>query len=95
MRKRLYYVVSNPTLKNIHTGNVCVSITELLKFDKDFLFDQMIGDKRYTIVLTKEWVRDNATFVRKKADTLKNTYKCFYLLSIKDIINYGQYQFAV
>lgn len=91
MKTKQFYLVSNPTIKNECTGNVCIAIKDLLKFDKDFLFEQEIDGIKYEKVLKKEWVRDNAKFIKSKKEdpkTLKETYRMFYLLKIEDILKY-------
>lgn len=87
--KKEFYNISNPTVDNINTGNVSVSINYLVKFDKDFLFKQKINDVDYEIILPKKWVINHVKFVRnRKEDPISKQEKniCFYLLKIEDIL---------
>lgn len=86
-----YYKISTPTFENSNTGNASVSLNDLSKFDKDFLFDQTVDGKHYKVVLDKRWVLNNAKFVvNRKTDpiTLQEKRGCFYLINISDILNY-------
>lgn len=84
-----YYIICNPTTKNKETGNFCVSASQLLKFDKDFLFEYD-GEKK---VLTKEYVRDHLTMhpftrvIEKDDLSTKKWFGVCYFITYQDILN--------
>lgn len=85
-----YYSINRPTDKNLETGNVCFSINDLTKFDKDFLFEQEVNGVKYSKVIPKEWVRDNmklmyATNVNETSG--RRTTFPFYVLKIESILS--------
>lgn len=89
-----YYRIYNQSDKNRDSGNVCFNINDLTKFDKDFLFDQEVNGVKYTIVLSKEWVRAHMLpiYVQRKftecANRMGNVY-VFYILKIEEILKYN------
>lgn len=85
-----YYTICVPTNKNVATGNVCVNLNDVLKHDKDFLFEQEVDGIQYSKVLPKEWVLKNmhamhATKINE--DTGKRTVFPFYVLKIESILS--------
>lgn len=83
-----FYKVCNPTETNKRTGNVCVNINDVAKFNKDFRFSYNVDGKDYDLILKKEWVRDNlkglwGRGIRK--DGSEYAYN-FYVLRINDIL---------
>lgn len=85
-----YYTVCVPTDKNVATGNVCVNLNDVLKHDKDFLFEQEVNGVQYSKVLPKEWVLKNihvmhATKINE--DTGKRTKYPFCVLKIESILS--------
>lgn len=83
---RKYFTVCNPSINNENTGNVCVNINDVLKQTKDFLY--VDGDDE--IVLDKRWVLDHVKPMfgwRDNNDGTKTRFM-FYVLQLKDIINY-------
>ena len=92
-RNGKYYAISIPLDRNAGTGNVCFNINDLVKFDRDFLFEQEVDGVKYSKVLEKEWVRDHMLpiCVHRKAD--EKTGKPgpiinFYILKVEEILNY-------
>lgn len=87
-----YYSISHPTEKNYNTGNVCFDINQLAKFDKDFLFHQVVDGVEYIKVLPKEWVRDHMLPMcgTHKSDNplIPDTKYVFYILKVEEILNY-------
>ena len=87
-----YYVISNPKLENLHTGNFSVAPWCIKNFDKDFLFEWRNPKTGIleTKVLSKEYVKSHRKYVEKKIEdengNIKLTY--FYLISYKDIKAY-------
>lgn len=89
--ERKYYNISSPTEKNSRTGNVCVSISDVTKFDKDFLFNQEVDDIHYEIILPKEWIiKHMRMFIKKHRyeNPKDDKFSYFYMLKISDILNY-------
>lgn len=89
--ERKYYNISSPTIKNSRTGNVCVSIRDVKKFDKDFLFIQEVDNIHYEIVLPKEWVvKHMRLFVKRHRyeNPKDDKFSYFYMLKISDILKY-------
>lgn len=85
-----YYTICNPLEKNVGTGNVTFSIKDLVKFDKDFLFDQEVDGVKYNKVVSKEWVRDHMIpmyYTKPNETTGRRSVFSFYILKIKEIIN--------
>ena len=87
-----YYRIYNQSDKNRDSGNVCFNINDLTKFDKDFLFHQIIDGVEYIKVLPKEWVRDHMLPMygtRKSYNPLTpDTKYVFYILKVEEILNY-------
>lgn len=89
--ERKYYNISSPTLKNSKTGNVCVSITDVTKFNKDFLFNQEVDNIHYEFVIPKEWVvKHMKLFVKKHRyeNPKDDKFSYFYMLKISDILKF-------
>lgn len=89
--ERKYYNIYSPTLKNSKTGNVCVSITAVTKFNKDFLFNQEVDNIHYEFVIPKEWVvKHMKLFVKKHRyeNPKDDKFSYFYMLKISDILNF-------
>jgi hypothetical protein len=84
-KNRQFYTVCNPTVENERTGNVCINISDLTKFDKDFLY-KCDGEE---IILKKEWVRDNLKSIWVKKEDIYGTERRFpiYILKVQDILN--------
>lgn len=91
-KRNQYYSINNPTEKNYGTGNVCFDINQLAKFDKDFLFHQVIDGVEYIKVLPKEWVRDHMLpmYGTRKSNNplIPDTKYVFYILKVEEILNY-------
>ena len=86
-----YYRICTPTENNLGTGNVCFSLDDLIKFDKDFLFDQVVDGVEYSKVLPKEWVRDHMLpMYASRIDKRTGHGKVFqfYVLKINEILAY-------
>lgn len=88
--KRTYYTICQPTEKNIATGNACVNINDVAKFDKDFLFEQEVKGVHYSKVIPKEWVLKNVRTLHA-VNVNEKTGKCsvfpFYVLKIESILS--------
>lgn len=87
--KKNFYTVCNPTESNVRTGNVCVNIDDVAKFNKDFRFKYNIDGVNYDFILKKEWVRDNIKGLwgrGERKDGSKYSFN-FYVLKINDILN--------
>lgn len=82
--KSKYYKISNPLPENEHTGNVCVNINDVLRFDKDFLF---LHEGREYIV-SKEWVKDNIKTLRFTKENENGTrYLCtIYVVRTEELL---------
>ena len=82
--KSKYYKISNPLPENEHTGNVCVNINDVLRFDKDFLFLH----KGQEYIVSKEWVKDNIRTLRFTKENENGTrYLCtIYVVRTEDIL---------
>lgn len=86
------YLISNPTLKNENTGNFSISPKDVMRYDKDFLFEwenphthkleKKVIDKRYVVDHMKP-----CNMCHKDEDGNKKHGFC-YLISYKDIIKY-------
>lgn len=60
MRKnKKLYTICKPTKSNEKSGNFCISLHDIMKFDKDFLFEQTINNKKISKIISKEYVKDN------------------------------------
>lgn len=79
-----YYKISNALPENEHTGNVCVNLNDVLRYDKDFIF--LYEGKEY--IVTKDWVKNNINtinFMKEREDGTK--YRCMiYVLKVQDIL---------
>ena len=88
-----YYRICIPREENKHTGNVCFNINDLVKFDKDFLFSQPVDGTMYTIVLSKEWVREHMIpfYARRryKHSIKRGEIYIFHVLKVEEILNYN------
>jgi hypothetical protein len=89
-----YYHICNPREYNENTGNVCFNINDLVKFDKDFLFNQTVDGVMYTIVLPKEWVRDHMIPFYAYRKTNEYSIKSggmyvFYILKVEEILKFN------
>ena len=88
-----YYRICIPREENKHTGNVCFNINDLVKFDKDFLFSQPVDGTMYTIVLSKEWVREHMIpfYARRryKRSIKRGEIYIFHVLKVEEILNYN------
>lgn len=86
-----YYRVCTPNERNVGSGNFCINLTELAKYDKDFIFDQNVEGVQYNKVLSKEWVKDNLHTMYKHVvdeETGKTRTIPFYAIRLEDIENY-------
>ena len=89
-----YYIIAHPYEVNIHTGNACVTISNVIKYDKNFIFEYLDeNDKIKTILISKRHVLDNIFPCRKNIyddeGNLLNR-KFFYMIKIKDIFDFGK-----
>lgn len=86
-----FYAICTPLERNKHTGNVCVNMSELSRFDRDFIFDQTVHGVKYNKILPKEWVRDHVfsmTCRKKNEITGKTRFITFYALKTDAILGY-------
>lgn len=87
-----YYLISHPLRKNITTGNACVRIRDVAKYDKNFIFQYLDNNyKLRTILLGRRYVCDHL-FPCKTKDKDGNLVisKYFYIIHIEDIFKYGR-----
>lgn len=89
-----YYFIWHPTDVNINTGNACVRLDHVLKFDKNFLF-QYVGDnnKMKNILISKRHVIDNIFPCRKNVEDEQGNVvsrKLFYMIKIPKIFELGK-----
>ena len=89
-----YYFISHPLRKNITTGNACVRINDVARYDKNFIFQYLDNNyKLKTILIGRRQVCDHLFPCRKnEKDEDGNIINCkyFYMIKIEDIFKYGR-----
>lgn len=86
-----YYKICKPLDKNVETGNVCINFNDIIKFDKDFEFDQEIDGVQYHKILPKEWVLNNMKVMhmtRINEETGTRKIIPFYVLKVDSILKF-------
>ena len=89
-KQKKYYLINTPRTENKHTGNFCISISALQKFDRDFLFNQTINNRTISKVIPKEYVKDHIFWLHtNKEDIVTGEKFKFYfpVISYNDIMN--------
>ena len=89
-----YYIISHPMDRNRLTGNATVSIRDVMKFDKNFIF-QYYGDdnKLKTILIGRRQVCDHCfPCYKRNIDDWGETISVskWYMIKIEDIFKYGR-----
>ena len=89
-----YYFIWHPMEVNINTGNACVRLDQVLKFDKNFIF-QYIGDNNQmkNVLISKCHVIDNIFPCRKNIkdeEGIVVDQKLFYMIKIPKIFELGK-----
>lgn len=89
-----YYLISHPLRRNITTGNACVRINDVAKYDKNFIFQYLDNDyKLKTIMIGRRQVCDHLFPCKKNVvddDGNVINKKYFYMIKIEDIFTYGR-----
>lgn len=92
-KTRQYYQISHPLEKNVRTGNACVNKREVLKFDKDFIFQYLDEyNALKTVLVPKRIVVDNMfPLLHTEKDDEGNIIRrhLVYLIKIATIFDKG------
>lgn len=89
-----YYIISHPTEINIKTGNACIRIKDVERYDKNFIFQYYDNNfKLRTILIGRKQVCENL-FPLHKWDKDENgnpiNHRCFYGIKIENIFKFGR-----
>ncbi len=89
-----YYIISHPKEINILTGNACVKIKDVQKYNKNFIFQYYDeNNKLRTILIGRKQVTEHirpciSSITDEYGNALKVT-SC-YIIKIYDIFKYGR-----
>ena len=88
-----YYVISNPIMKNLNTGNFTVQKKFIEAFDKDFLFEwtNPKTKEKFNKVIKKEYILQYLRPMPKWFEDEEKRKRCIipcYLISFEKIANY-------
>ena len=88
-----YYLIYHPLRKNITTGNACIRIKDVRKYNKNFIFQYLDDDLQLkTIMIGRRQVCDHLfPFKKYNIETKRYEFSSYYyLIKISDIFQYGQ-----
>lgn len=89
-----YYIISHPKEVNLKTGNACIKIKDIERYDKNFIFQYYDENfKLKTILIGRRQVCENL-FILCKNDKDESgniiSHHYFYGIKIKDIFKFGK-----
>lgn len=89
-----YYIISHPMHKNRLTGNASINIRDVMRYDKNFIF-QYYGDgnKLKTILIGRKQVSEHCfPCYKRNVDDWGEVVSVskWYMIKIEDIFKYGR-----